>query len=108
MVRATMGPTVELASGQVSGSSEGPLSVFRGVPYARPPLGPLRFGAPRPPEPWTGLRPAVAFGPAAAQSAIDVAYVPGFSLWEGIGATGEDCLTVNVWTPGRTGRRPVL
>src|ERR1044072_6862965 len=108
MVRGTMAPTVELASGQVSGSSEGPLSVFRGVPFARPPVGPLRFQAPRPPEPWTGVRDAVTFGPAAAQSAIDVTYVPGFSLWEGIDSTGEDCLTVNVWTPGLPGRRPVL
>ena len=103
-----MEPTVELTSGQVSGSFEGPLAVFRGIPYARPPVGPLRFGAPQPPEPWTGVLPCVAFGPAAAQSAIDVTYVPGFSLWEGIDATSEDCLTVNVWTPGLTGRRPVL
>ena len=103
-----MEPTVELASGRLSGSSEGPLAVFRGIPYARPPIGPIRFGAPEPPEPWPGVRPAVAFGPAAAQSAIDVTYVPGFSLWEGIDATSEDCLTLNVWTPGLTGRRPVL
>jgi para-nitrobenzyl esterase len=101
-------PTVELASGRLSGSAEGSLSVFRGIPYARPPVGPLRFGAPQPPEPWTGVREATVFGPAPAQSAIDVAYVPGFSLWEGIGATSEDCLTLNVWTPGLTGRRPVL
>jgi para-nitrobenzyl esterase len=101
-------PIVDLASGRVSGSSEGPLFVFRGVPFARPPVGPLRFGAPQPPEPWTGVRQVTEFGPAAAQSAIDVTYVPGFSLWEGIGATSEDCLTLNVWTPGLTGRRPVL
>ena len=103
-----MEPTVELAAGRLSGTAEGPLAVFRGIPYARPAVGPLRFGAPQPPEPWTGVRPASAFGPAAVQSAIDVTYVPGFSLWEGIGATSEDCLTVNVWTPGLTGRRPVL
>jgi para-nitrobenzyl esterase len=103
-----MTPIVELACGRVSGSSEGPLSVFRGIPFARPPVGPLRFGAPQAPEPWTGVREATAFGPAAAQSAIDIEYVPGFSLWEGIEATGEDCLTVNVWTPELAGRRPVL
>ena len=103
-----MEPTLELAPGRLSGSSEGPLAVFRGIPYARPPIGPLRFAAPEPPEPWPGVRAATAFGAAAAQSAIDVTYVPGFSLWEGIDATSEDCLTVNVWTPALTGRRPVL
>jgi para-nitrobenzyl esterase len=100
--------TVELSSGRVAGSSEGPLSVFRGVPYARPPMDLLRFAAPQRPVPWTGDREARAFGPAAVQSGIDVTYVPGFSLWEGIGETSEDCLTVNVWTPGLSGRRPVL
>jgi para-nitrobenzyl esterase len=103
-----MAPIVELSSGRLAGSAEGPLAVFRGVPYARPPIGSLRFAGPRPPEPWTGVREATAFGPAAVQSAIDVTYVPGFSLWEGIGATSEDCLTLNVWTPGLTGRRPVV
>jgi para-nitrobenzyl esterase len=103
-----MDPVVELASGRVRGSVEGGLSIFRGIPFARPPVGPLRFGPPQPPGPWAGVRDATTFGPAAAQSAIDVEYVPGFSLWEGIGPTSEDCLTVNVWTPGLTGRRPVL
>ena len=103
-----MAPVVEVSSGRLSGSAEGPLSVFRGVPYARPPVGSLRFGAPLAPEGWTGVRDATIYGPAAAQSAIDVIYVPGFSLWEGIGATSEDCLTLNVWTPGLSGRRPVL
>jgi para-nitrobenzyl esterase len=101
-------PTVELASGRVCGAALGPLAVFRGIPYGRPPVGPLRFGTPRPPEPWTGVREAKVFGPAPAQSAIDVEYVPGFSLWEGIGDTSEDSLTLNVWTPGLSGRRPVL
>jgi para-nitrobenzyl esterase len=101
-------PIVELTPGKVRGAALGPLSVFRGIPYARPPIGPLRFGAPQPPVPWTGVRAATAFGPAPAQSSIDVEYVPGFSLWEGIGPTSEDCLTLNVWTPGLTGRRPVL
>jgi carboxylesterase type B len=99
-----MKPVVELASGKVRGTIEGPLSVFRGIPFACPPVGPLRFGPPQPVEPWAGVREARVFGPAPAQSAIDVEYVPGFSLWEGIGATSEDCLTLNVWTPGLTGR----
>ena len=103
-----MEPIVDITPGKVRGSFEGPLAIFRGIPYARPPIGPLRFGAPQPPDPWTGVRDATEFGPAPAQSAIDVEYVPGFSLWEGIRETSEDCLTLNVWTPGLTGRRPVL
>src|SRR5581483_66993 len=103
-----MEPIVELASGRGRGATEGELAVFRGIPFARAPVGAFRFGAPQAVEPWAGVREAVAFGPAAAQSAIDVTYVPGFSLWEGIGATSEDCLTVNVWTAGLSGRRPVL
>ena len=84
-----MAPTVELSSGRLSGSSEGSLSVFRGIPYARPPVGPLRFAAPQPPEPWTGVRPATDFGPAAAQSKIDVTYVPGFSQTAGQSRTAS-------------------
>lgn len=61
-----MEPIVELAAGRVAGSSEGPLSVFRGVPFARPPVGLLRFGAPQAPEPWTGVRDASAFASAEA------------------------------------------
>ena len=56
-----MEPVVELTSGRVRGSVEGPLCVFRGIPFARPPVGPLRFGPPQPPEPWAGVREATAF-----------------------------------------------
>ena len=79
--------------------------MFRGLPFARPPIGPLRFGPPEPPEPWSGVRDAARFGPSAAQNGALVG--PLMSL--GINRTGEDCLYLNVWTPGADrGRRPVL
>lgn len=75
------------------------LAVFRGLPYARPPVGPLRFAAPAPPERWDGVREAVEFGPAVPQSGPMPAQ-PGH---------GTDWLTLNVCTPhpGRDGL-PVL
>ncbi|HKW95748.1 MAG TPA: carboxylesterase/lipase family protein [Methylomirabilota bacterium] len=96
---------VETRRGTVRGLSEGGLAVFRAIPFARPPLGPLRFAPPEPATPWVGVRDAVRFGPAAAQNGALIG--PLMSL--GIDRTGEDCLYLNVWTPGADRRRrPVL
>ena len=87
-------PVVRTVKGEVVGLEAGPLSVFRGIPYAAPPVGPLRWRAPRPPEAWS-RRSAAAFGPACIQpvsAAQDAAFGP-------IGIRSEDCLTLNVWTP---------
>ena len=97
-----MGPLVETRDGRVAGTREGDLSVFRGIPFARPPVGELRFAPPSPPAPWTGVREASAFGPAAPQPTTGVSSLPGFGADE----TSEDCLTLNVWTPALDGRRP--
>jgi len=80
---------------------------FRGVPYAEPPLGPLRFAAPRPAAAWSGVRDATRFGPAAPQRPD--ALVRRLGLF-GDEPQAEDCLTLNVWTPGPGpgDRRPVL
>lgn len=77
---------------------------FLGIPYAAPPVGPLRWKPPQPVAPWSGVRPATAFGPRAMQGRIfdDMVFRdPGPS---------EDCLTLNVWTPatGQTGKLPVM
>ncbi len=95
---------VETASGTVEGVREGGLEVFRGIPYAQPPVGELRLRGPRPVEPWSGVRAAAEFGPWAPQNA------PGSSLTgEAPAAQDEDCLTLNVWTPGTGGPvRPVM
>ncbi|MET8977066.1 carboxylesterase family protein [Streptomyces sp. NPDC004539] len=85
---------VRTTAGTVRGHRENGLAVFRGVPYARPPVGELRFAAPQPPRPWDGVRDALAFGPPVPQ--------------EGPGDGGDDWLTVNVWTPEPAGRLPVM
>jgi len=81
--------------------------VFLGVPYASPPVGPLRWAPPEPVEPWAGERDATRYGPAAWQATggpLD-GLVPGM----GSADQGDDCLTLNVWTPSvDDARRPVM
>ncbi|MFF4331080.1 carboxylesterase/lipase family protein [Streptomyces sp. NPDC048387] len=90
-------PRAGTAYGVVEGRRQpGGTAVFRGVPYAAPPTGALRFAAPRPPAAWDGVRDAGAFGPTAPK----VPYPPAFAaLLSDPEIPGEDCLTVNVWTP---------
>lgn len=82
-------------AGQVQGEplADG-ITAFRGLPYAAPPTGPLRWREPQPVAPWSGVRPAAGFGPACPQK-------PGLSLEGGgdPGALSEDCLYLNVWAP---------
>jgi carboxylesterase type B len=98
---------VRTTSGTVRGCVEDGLHVFRGVPYAAPPVGPMRWRAAQPHPGWPGVLDATRYGPSAPQP------------WrpEGIPAIGrhgeppfdEDCLTLNVWTPGPDDSgRPVL
>ena len=61
-------PVVRTAGGHVRGRTEGDVAIFRGIPFARPPVGSLRFAAPHPAEPWDGVPEAAAFGPAPPQS----------------------------------------
>ena len=100
-----MDALVETRRGPLRGVSERGLAVFRGIPFAAPPIGPLRFMPPAPPARWSGSRDATRFGQAAAQNTA----VAGPILSLGIRRTGEDCLYLNVWTPGADrGRRPVM
>ncbi len=98
--------TVEISTGALRGVRADDGSVaFRGIPYARPPLGELRFRPPEPAAPWSGLRAAATFGPACPQAIDFVSTLLGLAPQP----QSEDCLTVNVWTPALDGRqRPVL
>jgi para-nitrobenzyl esterase len=105
MVSGAMPPTVETACGEVRGLEDAGIRVFRGIPFARPPVDERRFHAPEPSEPWTGGRDATRFGAAAPQNKNALGPMLGLD----IGATSENCLTLNVWTPATDGgRRPVM
>jgi para-nitrobenzyl esterase len=98
-------PITETSYGKLQGTLEDGILVFRGIPFAKPPLGPLRFRAPERAEPWSGVRDAVRFGPGAHQANRPLAPVLGIVIPE----QSEDCLTLNVWTPACDGgRRPVM
>ncbi len=99
------GPVVETRYGRIRGTVQGRLTVFRGVPYAAPPVGPLRFAAPQPHDAWAGILEATSFGPMCPQPPPSLLEsVPGDPMEQ-----SEDCLTLNIWTPGLDeGRRPVM
>jgi para-nitrobenzyl esterase len=86
-------PEVLAPAGTLRGRWEEGVAVFRGIPFAEPPVGALRFAAPRPVRGWAGTREAVTYGPPPPQAAA-------FGM-DGIArdATGDDWLTVNVWSP---------
>jgi para-nitrobenzyl esterase len=97
---------VTTASGVVEGavSTDGQVRYFLGIPYAAPPVGPLRWKPPQPPRPWTGVRPAVKFGPRAMQG-----HIYDDMVFRDKGPS-EDCLYLNVWAPANasSARLPVM
>jgi para-nitrobenzyl esterase len=80
--------------GQVSGVLDRGALVFRGIPYAAPPVGNLRWRPPQPQASWSGVRDATAFGPACPQTPDSPVMMVG-----PVGPSSEDCLTLNVWMP---------
>ena len=99
------GAQVKTQSGPVDGteSQDGRVRIFRGIPFATPPVGELRWQPPRPVAPWEGVRKATAFGNRCMQPPI-------FSDMIFRDEVSEDCLYLNVWTPARTEteRLPVM
>jgi para-nitrobenzyl esterase len=97
-----MGIVVATTHGKIEGVQAEGHQHFRGIPFAAPPIGDARFAAPRPPEPWTGVREASAFGASAPQPR---SALPGMEA----GPQDEDCLYLNVYTPAAdSARRPVM
>lgn len=80
---------VVLDSGTVRGHEVDGSIAFKGIPYAAPPVADLRWRAPQPLEPWTGVRDASDYPPMCPQPPSDI----------GVGGGDEDCLYLNVWTP---------
>ena len=100
------GPVVQLAAGRLRGSLRGSLAVFSGIPYAAPPVGPLRWREPQPVAPWSGVRDATRPGSSCAQSVDGLnPFISPLAALYGVSYKGqpvpssEDCLYLNVWTP---------
>lgn len=100
-------PEVETSAGRVRGTEAGGARVFRGIPYAASTAGERRFRPPAPAEPWAGVRDALRYSASAPQ--VPALPDPLFDWYGAIEPTSEDCLSLNVFTPGTDdGRRPVL
>ncbi|TBU41183.1 alpha/beta-hydrolase [Dichomitus squalens] len=114
-VKSTTPPIVQLDRGSFVGTSDGTVDSFLGIPFAKPPVGDLRFRLPVPNDPYNTTRNATAFGPACPQqnavSEANFLVLPPETVQfiltnytKDVGSGDEDCLTVNVITP--TGTKP--
>lgn len=94
---------VRTAMGTLAGTQSGSGLSFRGVPYALPPIGPLRWRSPQPATPWSGVKRADTFAPPCAQAPLR-------GMTQLSDASREDCLYLNIWTPepSHSGKRPVM
>ncbi|HTY93104.1 MAG TPA: carboxylesterase family protein [Steroidobacteraceae bacterium] len=96
--------TATVTGGAVQGTVSDGIAAFKGIPFAAPPVGPLRWQAPHPVHAWQGVLETDAYGPSCMQS-------PAMLALMGVGPkAGEDCLYLNVWTAAKsaTERRPVM
>ena len=101
-VSAPPAPTAQTTTGTVEGTATAGMHRFLGIPYAQPPVGALRWAAPRPAAAWTGTRAAKAFGRHCPQK--DTSPLSYYGTADG----SEDCLFLNVYTPATPGPHPVL
>lgn len=98
-------PLAATRHGVLLGETDGNVHIWRGIPFAAPPLGPLRWRAPQPVTPWAGVRHATAFAPASWQ---DIDYCRELGGGDP-GRFSEDCLYLNVWSPAaRSAPLPVM
>jgi para-nitrobenzyl esterase len=104
--------SVTTTAGPVRGYEDGGLSIFKGVRYGAAPVGALRFKPPQPPEPWSEPADTVALGSPSIQSGLAAGernVSPGDPPAPGEPDSSEDCLFLNVWTPGLdAAKRPVM
>ncbi|SDW77436.1 para-nitrobenzyl esterase [Amycolatopsis xylanica] len=91
---------LDTAAGRLRGRTENGVTAFLGIPYAAPPVGAARFTAPGPVPRWSGVRDAVTPGPTVPQAKYQP---PMDALIDNPEIPGDDCLNLNVWTPGGTG-----
>ncbi|WP_199743559.1 carboxylesterase/lipase family protein [Caulobacter sp. 602-1] len=97
-------PVVKAPAGAVRGVAQDGLEIFKGIPYAAPPVGTLRWKPPAAAASWSGVRDALDFGP----SCLQPKPRPGSIYASPLKAFSEDCLSLNVWTPAKAAKAPVL
>ena len=96
--------TVRIDAGELHGAVSGAVASFKGIPYAEPPVGALRWTPPRKAAPWSAPKAATAFGPSCPQGPPVASLLAGAAS----GPTSEDCLTLNVWAPVGAKGAPVM
>jgi para-nitrobenzyl esterase len=96
---APAGPRVQIDDGLLVGGRDGAIEKYLGIPYAKPPVGALRFKRPEKNEPWSGTREATQFGKRCAQLAS--------AVLQNAASEDEDCLFLNVWTPDSKAEKPL-
>jgi para-nitrobenzyl esterase len=103
-----MSAAAAVTQGKLSGTLSKDIAIFRGVPYAAPPLGALRFAPPAPPHGWAGVRDATKDGPAPPQLPSRLERVMG--RVDFANGQDEDCLTLTIFAPwpAAGGKRPVM
>ena len=97
-------PVVEAPAGPISGQAEGGLHIFKGIPYARPPVGEARWTPPQPMEPWQDTLQADDYGPSCVQRVRETTSI----YASDITPVSEDCLSLNIWAPEDADNAPVL
>jgi para-nitrobenzyl esterase len=100
----THGPIVKAPAGALEGQMEGDLHVFKGIPFALPPVGAARWNPPSPMTRWTGVRKATEFGAACWQPKPTLSTI----YTRNPMPMSEDCLTLNIWTPIHAKNAPVF
>ncbi|HIE83108.1 MAG TPA: carboxylesterase/lipase family protein [Dehalococcoidia bacterium] len=102
--------TVRTHFGDLRGELQDGVSIFRGVPFATPPVNELRWRAPEPPVPWSGVRNATKFGAPAPQLESPIQVASAYNgMWRAFEDVSEDCLTLNIWSPDLSdGQLPVM
>ena len=98
-----------VAQGALEGVADGSVTAYLGIPFAAPPVGDLRWKAPRPPAPWSGVRKADHFAADCMQTVTPQGFGPWTHEFVIQGPVSEDCLHANVWTGASVGeKRPVM
>jgi para-nitrobenzyl esterase len=93
---------VQTTAGTIEGSAENGIVSFKGIPFAAPPVGDLRWRAPQPPASWQGVRKATEFGASCIQPIVESMlpmHMPWTEEFLTHGKTSENCLFLNIWSP---------